>query len=168
MDCAQPRRSTAKGGGFMIGVGPSAHGEFHPEAIRQMKGAGAWLKVNGEAIYATRPREGTLWSEGETVRYHALEGSAATLRNPHRVARNAGHAQDRAAQGWIARNASRLECRIALEVRFRNGDHDHISRETSAARQSPLRTCLDAEDRTSRSIVLAIFASLSRMTLDSK
>ena len=53
----------------MIGVGPSAHGEFHPEAIRQMKGAGSWLKVNGEAIYATRAREGALWSEGETVRY---------------------------------------------------------------------------------------------------
>lgn len=61
--------AVAKGGGLQIGVGPSAHGEFHPEAIRQMKGAGAWLKVNGEAIYATRPREGALWSEGETVRY---------------------------------------------------------------------------------------------------
>jgi alpha-L-fucosidase len=61
--------SVAKGGGFMIGVGPSARGEFHPEAIRQMKATGEWLKVNGEAIYATRPREGTLWSEGETVRY---------------------------------------------------------------------------------------------------
>jgi alpha-L-fucosidase len=61
--------SVAKGGGFMIGVGPSAHGEFHPEAIRQMKATGAWLKVNGEVIYATRPREGTLWSEGDTVRY---------------------------------------------------------------------------------------------------
>jgi alpha-L-fucosidase len=61
--------STAKGGGFMIGVGPSAQGEFHPEAIRQMKDAGAWLKVNGEAIYATRAREGSLWSEGDAVRY---------------------------------------------------------------------------------------------------
>ena len=61
--------AVAKGGGLQVGVGPSAHGEFHPEAIRQMKGAGAWLKVNGEAIYATRPRKGTLWSEGETVRY---------------------------------------------------------------------------------------------------
>lgn len=61
--------TVAKGGGLQIGVGPSAHGEFHPEALRQMKGAGAWLKVNGEAIYATRPREGTLWSEGESVRY---------------------------------------------------------------------------------------------------
>ncbi len=61
--------SVAKGGAFMVGVGPSAHGEFHPEAIRQMKGAGAWLKVNGEAIYATRARKGTLWSEGDHVRY---------------------------------------------------------------------------------------------------
>jgi alpha-L-fucosidase len=61
--------AVAKGGGLQIGVGPSPHGEFHPEAIRQMKGAGAWLKVNGEAIYATRPRNGTLWSEGENIRY---------------------------------------------------------------------------------------------------
>ena len=61
--------AAAKGGGLMIGVGPSAHGEFHPEAIRQMLGAGAWLKVNGEAIYGTRPRSGTGWSEGDTVRY---------------------------------------------------------------------------------------------------
>lgn len=61
--------AVAKGGGLQVGVGPNAHGEFHPEAIRQMRDAGAWLKVNGEAIYETRPRAGSLWSEGETVRY---------------------------------------------------------------------------------------------------
>jgi alpha-L-fucosidase len=61
--------TVAKGGGLMIGVGPSAYGEFHPEAIAQMKGAGAWLKVNGEAIYSTRAREGALWSEGDSIRY---------------------------------------------------------------------------------------------------
>jgi alpha-L-fucosidase len=59
----------AKGGGLMVGVGPSAHGEFHPEAARQMRETGKWLKVNGEAIYATRPRQGTKWSEGDTIRY---------------------------------------------------------------------------------------------------
>ncbi len=53
----------------MIGVGPSPLGEFHPEAIRQMKAAGAWLKVNGEAIYASRARDGNSWSEGSTVLY---------------------------------------------------------------------------------------------------
>jgi alpha-L-fucosidase len=61
--------TVAKGGGLMIGVGPSMHGDFHPEAIRQMKETGAWLRVNGEAIYATRAREGSLWSEGDHVRY---------------------------------------------------------------------------------------------------
>jgi alpha-L-fucosidase len=61
--------TVAKGGGLMIGVGPSSHGEFHPEAIRQMKDTGLWLRVNGEAIYATRPRNGTNWSEGDTVRF---------------------------------------------------------------------------------------------------
>jgi alpha-L-fucosidase len=61
--------TVAKGGGLQVGVGPNAHGEFHPEAIRQMREAGAWLKVNGEAIYATRARAGTLWSEGDAVRY---------------------------------------------------------------------------------------------------
>ena len=61
--------TVAKGGGLMIGVGPSAYGEFHPEALRQMRAAGLWLKVNGEAIYATRPRDGANWSEGESIRY---------------------------------------------------------------------------------------------------
>lgn len=61
--------TVAKGGGFEIGVGPSAHGEFHPEAVRQMRAAGEWLAVNGEAIYATRARAGTLWCEGKSVRY---------------------------------------------------------------------------------------------------
>jgi alpha-L-fucosidase len=61
--------TVAKGGGLMVGVGPSAMGEFHPEAVRQMKAAGAWLRVNGEAIYATRPRDGDNWAEGESVRY---------------------------------------------------------------------------------------------------
>ena len=53
----------------MVGVGPSAMGEFHPEAIREMKAAGAWLRVNGEAIYATRPRDGDDWSQGVNIRY---------------------------------------------------------------------------------------------------
>ena len=61
--------TVAKGGGLMIGVGPSSQGLFHSEAIRQMKATGGWLRVNGEAIYATRPRAGALWSEGETVRF---------------------------------------------------------------------------------------------------
>jgi alpha-L-fucosidase len=60
--------AVAKGGGFMVGIGPDAEGRFHPAAIENLNEAGAWLAVNGEAIYDTRPREGDLWHEGEHVR----------------------------------------------------------------------------------------------------
>ncbi len=59
----------AKGGNFMVGIGPNANGEFHPKAIADVKEAGAWLRINGEGIYATRPRDGTLWKEGSDVRF---------------------------------------------------------------------------------------------------
>ena len=59
----------SKGGNFMICLGPDAKGKFHPTAIEQMKEAGEWLKLNGEAIYATRARTGQLWKEGDNVRF---------------------------------------------------------------------------------------------------
>jgi alpha-L-fucosidase len=61
--------TAAKGGSFQIGVGPNANGEFHPEAVSQLKEGGKWLKVNGEAIYSTRPRAGDFWREGDAIRY---------------------------------------------------------------------------------------------------
>jgi alpha-L-fucosidase len=59
----------AKGGNFMPGVSPMASGQFPGETIERLEYAGAWLKINGEAIYATRPRDGTLWKEGPDVRF---------------------------------------------------------------------------------------------------
>lgn len=61
--------TTAKGGNFMVGVGPNGQGGFHPTAVSQLKETGKWLKINGEGIYATRPRSGTLWTEGENLRF---------------------------------------------------------------------------------------------------
>jgi alpha-L-fucosidase len=54
----------AKGGSFMVGVGPDRNGKFSPAAMTQLEEAGAWLKVNGPAIYDTQPRPGDLWKEG--------------------------------------------------------------------------------------------------------
>ncbi len=45
----------AKGGNFLLNVGPSPKGEFAPEAYDRMCDIGAWLKTNGQAIYGTRP-----------------------------------------------------------------------------------------------------------------
>jgi len=54
----------AKGGNFMVGVGPDRNGRFSPTAMNQLEEAGQWLRVNREAIYDTRPRAGDLWKEG--------------------------------------------------------------------------------------------------------
>jgi alpha-L-fucosidase len=56
---------TAKGGNFEVGLGPMASGEWPPETVERLKYAGNWLRVNGEAIYGTRPRK--VWREGKNV-----------------------------------------------------------------------------------------------------
>ena len=63
IDCA------AKGGNFMVGIGPDENGKSHPTVLEQLKQAGKWLKVNGASIYATRARESEFWKEGDSIRY---------------------------------------------------------------------------------------------------
>ncbi|MEI6606936.1 MAG: alpha-L-fucosidase [Verrucomicrobiota bacterium] len=43
----------SKGGNYLLNVGPTSQGEIPPESIRLLKGVGAWMKINGEAIYGT-------------------------------------------------------------------------------------------------------------------
>ncbi len=45
----------AKGGNFLLNIGPDANGEWAPDAYDRLKKIGNWMKVNGEAIYGTRP-----------------------------------------------------------------------------------------------------------------
>lgn len=47
--------STSKGGNFVLNVGPTATGEFPAEHVALLNTIGAWLDVNGEAIYGTTP-----------------------------------------------------------------------------------------------------------------
>jgi alpha-L-fucosidase len=61
--------AVAKGGRFMVGIGPDENGRFHPQAIEDLRQAGDWLKMNGESIYATRPRDGEDWREGRDIRF---------------------------------------------------------------------------------------------------
>jgi alpha-L-fucosidase len=53
----------AKGGSFMVCIGPDATGKFHPTAVKQLEDVGKWLKVNGEGIYETRVCE--VWKEND-------------------------------------------------------------------------------------------------------
>jgi alpha-L-fucosidase len=48
-------RAVARNGNLLLDVGPDANGELDPQAVKVLKGIGDWLKLNGEAIYDTRP-----------------------------------------------------------------------------------------------------------------
>lgn len=43
----------AKGGNFLLNVGPTAEGEFPPACVQRLQDVGKWLRVNGESIYGT-------------------------------------------------------------------------------------------------------------------
>lgn len=45
----------SKGGNFLLNVGPSPLGTLPEPAIIRMKEIGKWMKINGNAIYSTRP-----------------------------------------------------------------------------------------------------------------
>ena len=43
----------AKGGNFLLNVGPTAEGEFPAPCVERLREMGRWLRANGEAIYGT-------------------------------------------------------------------------------------------------------------------
>ena len=47
----------SRGGNLALNVGPQPDGRLPEEAIKELSGLGAWLKVNGDAIYGTRALE---------------------------------------------------------------------------------------------------------------
>jgi alpha-L-fucosidase len=44
----------SKGGNYLLNVGPKSDGTFPQQSVDILKGMGAWMKVNGEAIYGTK------------------------------------------------------------------------------------------------------------------
>jgi alpha-L-fucosidase len=43
----------SKGGNYLLNLGPDAQGEIPAESVKRLDEVGAWMKVNGEAIYGT-------------------------------------------------------------------------------------------------------------------
>jgi len=61
----------AKNGNLLLNVGPRADGVIPGAQAARLRAFGAWLRANGEAVYATRPwtRAETWTSDGAPVRF---------------------------------------------------------------------------------------------------
>lgn len=47
--------TVALGGNYLLNVGPTPDGMIPPLFEERLRGLGAWMKINGEAIYASKP-----------------------------------------------------------------------------------------------------------------
>ena len=52
---AQLQECAAKGGNLLLNIGPKADGSIPEGIVDVFRRVGAWMKVNGEAVYSSRP-----------------------------------------------------------------------------------------------------------------
>jgi alpha-L-fucosidase len=77
--------AASKGGNFLLNVGPTPEGLIQPEFEERLRGVGAWLERNGEAIYGATygPLQnldfGRTTAKGKTVYLHVFDLPAAAL-----------------------------------------------------------------------------------------
>jgi alpha-L-fucosidase len=73
-------QNVSRNGALLLNLTQHGRGNLDPQCIQIAQDIGAWLKVNGEAVYASRPFE--VSSEGSTVAYTRNNGNVyATLFN---------------------------------------------------------------------------------------
>ncbi len=71
---------TSKGGNYLLNVGPTSEGVFPQPIVQRLSEIGKWMKVNGEAIYATSPSPfskqlpwGRCTRKGSTLYLHVFD-----------------------------------------------------------------------------------------------
>ncbi|CAN9503810.1 unnamed protein product [Ophioblennius macclurei] len=76
--------TVALGGNYLLNVGPTSDGTIPPLFEERLRSLGAWLKVNGEAIYASKPWRTQTENSTIPVWYTSKENSvyAVLIGNP--------------------------------------------------------------------------------------
>ena len=76
---------TAKGGNFLLNVGPTDEGLIPGPSVERLAAIGKWLETNSEAIYATEKLQHH-YKQGESIRYIKKKGNntyyAISLKKP--------------------------------------------------------------------------------------
>lgn len=67
----------SKGGNYLLNIGPTAQGDFPPEAVARLKDIGDWMSVNSDSIYDTQASvfDALPWGRSTT----RLNGATSTL-----------------------------------------------------------------------------------------
>lgn len=68
----------ARGGNYLLNVGPDPEGEVPPEAVKRLQGMGAWIRKYGEVIYGSQ-RSPVHPSWGECIRKDTDTGTVLYL-----------------------------------------------------------------------------------------
>ena len=69
----------SKGGNYLLNIGPKGDGSLSPETVQSFQAIGAWMKVNGEAIYGTTASPfakldwGRATRKGSTIYLHVFD-----------------------------------------------------------------------------------------------
>lgn len=66
----------SKGGNFLLNVGPTSEGEFPPESVDLLAKIGAWMKINGEAVYGTTASPWGLFDWGRCTKKVTKNGTS--------------------------------------------------------------------------------------------
>ncbi|XP_068189428.1 tissue alpha-L-fucosidase-like [Antennarius striatus] len=65
----------AMGGNYLLNIGPMSDGIIAPVFEERLRGLGAWLKINGEAIYASKPWR-VITENGTVTIWYTTKGNA--------------------------------------------------------------------------------------------